>query len=150
MNVQFRETDNITHTRQKMKEQSWMYNSEKLTTLRIQDGRWRSNHECTIQRNWQHYVYKTEDENKTNKKKIKNTHNTICVGHHYAQAKTNYVNKTWALLQTTHDYKRAVVRFICIAKEQKNIMRYYINLPVIILFKWIWYRIYKSIYNGTN
>jgi C4-dicarboxylate-specific signal transduction histidine kinase len=129
MNVQFRETDNITYTRRKMKEQSWMYNSEKLTPLRIQDGRWKQNKQ---------------------KKKIKNTHNTICVGHHYAQAKTNYVNKTWALLQTTHDYKRAVVRFICIAKEQKNIMRYYINLPVIILFKWIWYRIYKSIYNGTN
>ena len=41
MNVQFRETDNITYTRQKMKGQYWMYNSEKLTTLRKQDGRWR-------------------------------------------------------------------------------------------------------------
>ena len=28
-------------------------------------------------------------------------HNTICVGHHYAQAKANNVNKTSALLQTT-------------------------------------------------
>ena len=24
-------------------------------------------------------------------------HNTICVGHHYAQANTNNINKTWAL-----------------------------------------------------
>jgi len=31
----------------------------------------------TIQRNWQHKVHKT----KTNKAK----HNTLCVGHHYAQ-----------------------------------------------------------------
>jgi hypothetical protein len=28
-------------------------------------------------------------------------HNTIWVGHHYAQAHTNNINKTWALLQTT-------------------------------------------------
>jgi hypothetical protein len=55
-----------------------MYNSEKLTPLRIQDGRWKQNKQ---------------------KKKIKNTHNTICVGHHYAQAKTNYVNKTWSYKQ---------------------------------------------------
>ena len=27
--------------------------------------------------------------------------NTICVGHHYAQANTNNINKTWALVQTT-------------------------------------------------
>jgi hypothetical protein len=33
-------------------------------------------------------IAKTEDEDKTNRKKlnkIKNTHITICVGHHYAQ-----------------------------------------------------------------
>jgi hypothetical protein len=28
-------------------------------------------------------------------------HNTICVGHHYAQSNSNNVNKTWVLLQTT-------------------------------------------------
>ena len=28
-------------------------------------------------------------------------HNTICVGHHYAQPNTNNVNKTCTLLQTT-------------------------------------------------
>ena len=28
-------------------------------------------------------------------------HNTICVGHHYTQANTNNVNKTYVLLQTT-------------------------------------------------
>ena len=32
-------------------------------------------------------------------KQDKNT--AQCVGHHYAQANTNNVNKTWALLQTT-------------------------------------------------
>ena len=38
----------------------------------------------------------TQDENNTKQK-----HNPICVGHHYAQANTNIVNKTRALLQTT-------------------------------------------------
>ena len=37
----------------------------------------------------------TQDD-KTNQK-----HNTICVGHHYAQTDTNNVNKTCALQQTT-------------------------------------------------
>ena len=32
---------------------------------------------------------------------------------------TNKFNKKLALLQTTHDHKRAVVRFKCIAKEQQ-------------------------------
>ena len=31
--------------------------------------------------------------------KSKQKHNTICVGHHYLQANTNNVNKTWDLLQ---------------------------------------------------
>ena len=30
-------------------------------------------------------------------------HNTICVGHHYAQTNTNNENKTRVLLQTTGD-----------------------------------------------
>ena len=34
----------------------------------------------------------TQDEDKRN---------SICVGHHYSQANTNNVSKTWALLQTT-------------------------------------------------
>jgi hypothetical protein len=72
LNVQFRETDNITYTRRKMKT------------------------------------------NQTEKKSPKKpTHNTIC-------AKTNKFNKKLALLQTTHDHTRAVVRFKCIAKEQKK------------------------------
>ena len=37
----------------------------------------------------------------TRLRQTKQKHNTICVGHHYAQANTNNVNKTWALLQTT-------------------------------------------------
>jgi hypothetical protein len=47
----------------------------------------RGNQKWGIQRNWQHRVHKT----KTNKTK---KHNTICGGHHYAQANTNNVNKT--------------------------------------------------------
>ena len=35
------------------------------------------------------------------RKQTKRKHNTVCVGHHYSQASTNNVNKTWALLQTT-------------------------------------------------
>ena len=99
MNEQFRETDNITYTRQ----------------------------------------MKTKQTEKKYKNK-KHTQHNMCWTPLYAN--TNKVNKTWALLQTTYDHKRAVVRFKCIAKEQKNIMRYYINLHVIILFKWI--------YNGTK
>jgi hypothetical protein len=37
----------------------------------------------------------------TRRRQTKQKHNTICVGHHYMQANTNNVNKTWALLQTT-------------------------------------------------
>ena len=37
----------------------------------------------------------------TTRRTTKQKHNTICVGHHYTQANTNNVNKTWALLQTT-------------------------------------------------
>ena len=37
----------------------------------------------------------------TRRRQAKQKHNTICVGHHYAQTYTNNVNKTWALLQTT-------------------------------------------------
>jgi hypothetical protein len=36
----------------------------------------------------------------TRRRKTKQKHNTICVGHHYTQTKTNYVNKT-CVLQTT-------------------------------------------------
>ena len=37
----------------------------------------------------------------TQERKTKQKHNTICIGHHYAQANSNNVNKTWALPQTT-------------------------------------------------
>jgi hypothetical protein len=50
------------------------------------------NQKWTIQRNLQHRVHNT---------KTKKKHNTICVGHHYAQTNTNNVNKTWSLIQTT-------------------------------------------------
>ena len=37
----------------------------------------------------------------TRRRKTKQTHNTIYVGHHYPQTNTNNVIKTWAILQTT-------------------------------------------------
>ena len=37
----------------------------------------------------------------TRSRQTKQKHNTICVGHYYAQADTHYVGKTCALLQTT-------------------------------------------------
>jgi hypothetical protein len=55
----------------------------------------RSYQKWTIQRNWQHRVHKTKE--KQNKQKL----NTIGVGHHLTQTKTNNINKTSALLQTT-------------------------------------------------
>jgi len=48
------------------------------------------NQEWTLQRNWQHWVHKTQDDDKHNKKK----HYTISVGHYYLQTNTNNVNKT--------------------------------------------------------
>ena len=48
------------------------------------------NLEWTIQRNWQLRVHKTQHEDK----QTKNTTQK----HHYAQANTNNVNKTWAPL----------------------------------------------------
>ena len=37
----------------------------------------------------------------TRRRQTKHKHNTICVWHHYTQTNTNYINKTWAILQTT-------------------------------------------------
>jgi hypothetical protein len=45
-----------------------------------------------IQRIWQHWAHKKQDEDKQNKK-----YNTICVGQHNKQINTNNVNKTQAV-----------------------------------------------------
>ena len=37
----------------------------------------------------------------TRRRKTKQKHYTLCVGHHYTQTNTNNVNKTRVLLQTT-------------------------------------------------
>jgi hypothetical protein len=37
----------------------------------------------------------------TRQRQTKQKHNITCVGHHYTQANTNNVNKSWAILQTT-------------------------------------------------
>jgi hypothetical protein len=47
----------------------------------------------TIHRNCQHRVHNT--------KKKKQKHKTIFAGHHYTQTNTNFINKTWAIAQTT-------------------------------------------------
>ena len=109
----------------------------------------RDNHEWTIQRNRKQGTQDTRrrQTKQSYNKKQKDKHTTICVGHRYTQTNTNNVNKTWTLLQTTHDPKQTVVRFKCIAKEQKMNVRYYINLTVIILFKWYRFFLNKSIYN---
>jgi len=65
-----------------------------LIGLNVREYR-RINQKWTIQRNWQHMVHKTR------RRKTKQKHNTICVGHHYTQTNTNNMNKTLALLQIT-------------------------------------------------
>ena len=87
-----------------------MDNPEKLATMGTQDTRRRQtkqnnkriilyinvreyrsgNQKWTIQRNWQHWVHKTQDEDKQNNK----IHITVFVGHHYMHKNTNNVNKT--------------------------------------------------------
>ena len=80
--------EKLVNKRQRIpKGQSKMDNPEKLATYGTQDtGRRQTKQKQTIQRNWQHMVHKTQDEDKQNK-------NT--------QANTNNVNETQALLQTT-------------------------------------------------
>ena len=48
----------------------------------------RGNQEWTIQRNCQHWVHKTQDEDNKTK------HNTLCVGHHHAQDARRRETKT--------------------------------------------------------
>ena len=61
------------------------------------------NQDWKIQRNWQHWVYKTQKEdkqtNKNTQKTTKTTHHNM--RHNYTQANTTTVNNTWAFLQTT-------------------------------------------------
>jgi len=51
-----------------------------------------------LEKNRQHRKHKTKTNNVTTKYK---TNNTECVLYHYAQANTNNVKQTGALLQTT-------------------------------------------------
>ena len=56
------------------------------------------------QRKTGHTRRRRTKENRSHKTtKNKGKHNTVYVGHHYAQPNTNNINKTWALLQTTGD-----------------------------------------------
>ena len=47
----------------------------------------------------------------TRRRQTKQKHNTICIGYLYAQANTNKVNKTWALLQL--EIKMNRTSFVC-------------------------------------
>jgi hypothetical protein len=74
---------------------------EKLATLGTYDTgqinvrkyRW-GNQEWTIQRNWQHWVRKIQDEEKQ-------TQRNMLWTSVYTNTNTNNINETWALLQTT-------------------------------------------------
>ena len=55
-------------------------------TLNTKNKRWRKpkgNQQWAYQRNWQHWVYKTQD---TRRRQTNQKHNTTCSGHHYEQA----------------------------------------------------------------
>jgi hypothetical protein len=54
-----------------------LFGVHKPSLINVKENR-RDNQKWTIQRNWQHWVYKTQHENKQNKK-----HNTLCVEHHF-------------------------------------------------------------------
>ena len=56
----------------------------KINVIKNRSG----NQELTIQRNWQHWVHKTQDEDKQNEK-----HNTICAGHHHTQRQNKTPHK---------------------------------------------------------
>jgi hypothetical protein len=75
-------------------------------------------------------------------KKQKNKTNTMCVGHHYLQANTNNVNKTWALLQTIGGKDEPNI--VCILKSQhgtQNVKKHHRRTQVILFVlydKWIY------------
>jgi hypothetical protein len=108
-NGQSRETDNIGYTRQRMKtkktEGQWrMDNPEKLATFGTQDTGWRQgklrgNQEWTIQRNWQHLVHKTQDEDNQNWGAIKNgqSRETDNIGYTRHRMKTNKTEGQWRM-----------------------------------------------------
>ena len=62
----------------------------------------------------------TDNRGHTRRRKITQIHNTICVGHHYVQANTNNVSKTWALLQTTGDKDEPNMLNMCIFDKDKE------------------------------
>jgi len=47
----------------------------------------------------------------------KQTKNTICLGHHYTQANTNNIYKTWDLLQTTGGKDEPTISFLCVNRS---------------------------------
>jgi hypothetical protein len=86
-----------------------MYRSFDVYQINIRENR-RGNQQWTIQRNWQHWVQMTPDEDKQNKKHT--THyvldNTMC------KENTNNVNKTLVYKQLEVKTNRTSVFFLCI------------------------------------
>ena len=80
-----------------------------LVEINVREYR-KGNQKWTFQRNWQHKLSKTK------KNKTKTQHNSVW--HHYAQANTNNVNKTWAFLQTTGDKDKPNI--VCIRKSLRT------------------------------
>jgi len=87
----------------------WVNNNTPNIRFNVQIERWcihwfqqkinvreyrRGNHKWTIQLGNIRY---------SRRRKSKQKHNTICVGHHYTQTNTNNVSKAWSHLQTTED-----------------------------------------------
>ena len=70
------------------------------------------------------------DKPATTRRKTKRKHNAICVGHHYAQANTNKVNKTRAFLQTTGGKDEPTIVFILSGSKWSKALRG--NLPKVI------------------
>jgi len=56
----------------------------------------------------------------TRRSKTQQKHNTLCVGHHYAQTNINNVNNTWALLQTSRGKDETNMRKSDITKRNSE------------------------------
>jgi hypothetical protein len=68
---------------------------------------------------------------------------TICVGHHYAQANTNNVNKTWAPIQTTGGKDDICIHVIKVSIKLSRELFYFLELVMRVVT-------YESIFLWTS